>query len=147
MRKGEGEGPPLKEEISADFRSHFPLVSSKLDSPEKVKAFFDFVKFCVDSPDNVARIAEEVIRKHETEGLDVVSIDWSRDEQGHKKMAADTREMLVYFTQGPPTELRKILFPGLRSSGSSTKRGLHFDWREDGMKIDNPDIYKSSQEK
>ncbi len=123
--------PNPEQELPKSFEQLFPLVTQKLDSPQKKRIFLRCAAWTEASPEDLAKMAEEILKEHEIRGLNVVSFN----DDGHGKYGRFSKEMdlicvLAYFTQLPPHSLRKILFPDLKNSGTGTKEGVYFSWED-----------------
>lgn len=112
-----------EKELPTNFRSEFPLISAKLNTPQKIRIFLRGAKFCGGSLDKLARVAEHIIRQHEKAGKEYVSVSHAPNRE------FEIAEVLAYFTQLQAWTLRDLLFPDLKRSGSYGQN-VGFDWRE-----------------
>lgn len=104
------------------FKKDFPLVSSRLDTPQKVRIFLRGADFRQVSVSTMASVFEDIIKKHEIEGQKVVRYERYR---GNSWCAA---LRIVYHTQVQAWSLTDLMLPGRTSCGCSSDR-LFIDWR------------------
>ncbi|MBU4421738.1 hypothetical protein KKB41_02120 [Patescibacteria group bacterium] len=124
----EDEQKNPEKELPTGFRSKYPLVYEKLDSPEKVSIFLQAAEHCEVQPMELAFIAEKIIEDHETRGLDYVTLeDEKRRGVYENPRLSGVKEVLSYYTSSRAEAIRELLFPGLKNSGF--KKGFFFDWR------------------
>lgn len=112
-----------EKKVPTSFRELFPLISEKLDTPQKTRIFLRFADFCDVSIFNVADITEKILHQHKVEGNDYVIFPPSASPWDPK-----IPEILACYTQLEAWTLKKLLFPGYKRSGSADN--LYIDWRE-----------------
>lgn len=104
------------------FKSEFPLVSARLDTPQKVRIFLRGVEFRGVNMSTMASVFEDIIKKHEIEGQQVVRYERYRGNSWCDALR------IVYHTQLPAWTLTKLMLPGHTSCGGG-HGGLFIDWR------------------
>ena len=109
--------------LSDEFRKKFPLLSAKLDNPQKIRVFFRGADSRRVQPEIMAEVLEELIHRHEVLGERKIVYKRYR---GDEKCAA---LRFVYHTEFPCWTLERITLPGVQTSGTSTNEGLRIDWR------------------
>lgn len=106
------------------FAERFPLVTARLDTPEKVRVFLRGADFRLVSPATMASVFEGIITQHETLEQDIVVYHQYRD--GDEWCAA---LRIVYHTQLQAWTLTRLLLPGHTRCGVKSDTGLFIDWR------------------
>lgn len=110
-----------EEALPEHFREHFPLVSQKLDTPEKVRILLRFAAFCGYKTDVylVGKILSEIIQDHEVYGRNIIHFHQPDFYTGADRMPKyQITQKLAYYSQLQPDTLRRVMLPGLRSSGA-----------------------------
>lgn len=106
------------------FKKEFPLVSSRLDTPQKIRIFLRGADFRGVSVSTMASVFEDIIKKHEVDGQRVV-----RYERYYGNTWCDALRV-VYHTQVQAWTLTDLMLPGHTSCGGGTG-GLFIDWRSE----------------
>ncbi|MFA6405388.1 MAG: hypothetical protein WCW46_01385, partial [Candidatus Paceibacterota bacterium] len=117
-------------ELTADFCKNFPLVSGRLDTPQKIRIFLRAVKFRSDYPgvnkEVMASVFEEIIRRHEVLGEKRVSF------LKYRGYAFGDALRIVYHTQLQAWTLTELMLPGCKCKGVDSPNKLYLDWRTEG---------------
>jgi|SRR3989344_3445424 len=104
------------------FKKEFPLVSARLDTPQKVRIFLRGAEFRHVSVSTMASVFEDIIKRHEVDGQKVVRYERYRGNSWCDALR------IVYHTQLQAWTLTRLMLPGHMSCGCGTD-GLFIDWR------------------
>ena len=110
------------------FKREFPLVSARLDTPQKIRIFLRGADFRNVSMAVMASVFEDIIKKHEVDGQNVI-----RYERYRGNAWCDALR-IVYHTQIQARALTNLMLPGRTSSGTrigGDDAGLYIDWRSE----------------
>lgn len=105
------------------FMKEFPLVTARLDTPQKVRIFLRGAEFRRVSVSTTASVFEDIIKKHEGEGQKVVRYERYRGNSWCDALR------IVYHTQLQAWTLTGLMFPGYMRCGICSNKGLSIDWR------------------
>jgi hypothetical protein len=113
----------IDNELTSEFRSRFPLLFARLDTPEKVRIFLDAVDFWSTTVENLGSVFQILLHKHEVGREQVTTYaqyaggEWFRGLRIvlHKGLQAQA--------------VVQLLLPGCLIT--KDHKGLHFDWRTD----------------
>ncbi len=105
------------------FKKDFPLVAARLDTPQKIRTFLRAANFRNVSVATMASVFEDILRKHEVEGQQVVRYERYRGNSWCDALR------IVYHTQIQAFSVTEVLLPGCKCCGTSTRYGLYVDWR------------------
>lgn len=120
-----------EEALPKGLREYHPLLSRKLDTPEKVRMLLRFAEFCDHRLDNISLIAwilEDIIRDHEVCGAKI--LEFRKPDfytQCDRLERYRITEIFTYYTQIQASALRRLMFPDLQSSGVHGTT-LWLDW-------------------
>lgn len=107
--------------LSEHFKEQYPMVTERLDTPEKIRVFLRGADFFHDvTPEKMGEAFEDILRRHYLGGEQKVAYLDIRD--------GDVKH-IVYYTQLPAWTLVDILLPGVKSRSISSDEGLSIDWR------------------
>lgn len=110
-------------QLPGGFEERYPLVTERLDTPEKVRIFLRGADFRRVDPMTMGDVFEDILRRHHQNGEQKVLY---RRYRGDKWCDA---LRIVYHTQLPAGALTKLLLPKARRLGVSSDEGLFIDWR------------------
>ncbi len=110
--------------LEDSFKKDFPLVAARLDTPQKVRIFLRGTEARGVDVSTMASVFEDIIKKHEVDGLKVVRYEQCRGNSWRDALR------IVYHTQLQYWTLTKLMLPGHTSCGTS-KNGLFIDWRSE----------------
>jgi hypothetical protein len=105
------------------FKKDFPLLSARLDTPQKIRIFLRGADFRNVSAAIMGSVFEDIIRKHEVDGQKKVVYERYRGTNWCNALR------IVYHTQIQAWTLTRLVLPGRTSSGVSSQQGLYIDWR------------------
>ncbi len=111
--------PTLPEE----FAERYPLVTERLDTPEKIRVFLRGADFRDVDPILMGAVFEDILRRHHQKGEQRVVFPTYRG----SKLCDALR--IVYHTQLQAWTLTSLLLPEAKSMGISSDEGLFIDWR------------------
>ena len=98
-------------ELSDEFKKRFPLLTARLDAPQKVRIFMRAARFRGVSVDFMGKVFEEVVRKREEEKLEKITypIDVARGTEKGDALR------IVYHTQIQAWTFNRLVLPGTTS--------------------------------
>jgi len=110
------------------FKKDFPLLSARLDTPQKIRIFLRGADFRGVSAAIMGSVFEDIIRKHEIEGKKKVVYEQYRGNSWRDALR------IVYHTQIQALMLTELVLPGHTCCGTRFGfRGnhdyLYIDWR------------------
>jgi len=104
------------------FKNDFPLLSAKLDTPQKVRIFLRGADFRGVSAATMGSVFEDIIRKHEVDDQRKVVYERYRGNSWCDALR------IVYHAQLQAWTLTELTLPGRTVCGTSDE-GLFIDWR------------------
>ena len=104
------------------FTMTFPLVSARLDTPQKIRIFLRGAEFRRVDMLIMASVFEDIIKRHEVGGQKVVRYENCRGNSWCDALR------IVYHTEFPAWTLTDLMLPGKQSS-STNGTWLKIDWR------------------
>lgn len=110
------------------FKKDFPLVSSRLDTPQKIRVFLRAAHTRREngypgvSVSTLACVFEDIIRKHEVEGQKVIRYE------SYRNSSYGDALRIVYHTQLQYWTVTRLMLPEKHAAGAGTG-GLFIDWR------------------
>ena len=108
------------------FKKDFPLVSARLDTPQKVRIFLRGAEFRRVSVSTMASVFEDIIKKHEVYGQKVVRY------QPYRGNSWCNALRIVYHSEFQARTLTKLMLPGHKSCGCGGNPDcLFIDWRSE----------------
>ncbi|MDQ5928170.1 MAG: hypothetical protein QG633_608 [Patescibacteria group bacterium] len=110
--------------LSASFKKRYPMVTERLNTPEKIRVFLRGADFREVSRMIMGAVFEDILRRHHRQGEKRVVYERYRD---HTKRCDALR--IVYHTQVQAMALTNLLLPEATCMGTSTDEGLYIDWR------------------
>ena len=114
--------------LTDEFRQKFPLVSAKLDTPQKIRVFLRGVEFRSYYPrvdeNMMGRVFEDIIYRHEILGEKKVVYTHYRGSTFGDALR------IVYHTQLQAWTLTDLMLPDCKTKGFGSK-GLSLDWRSE----------------
>jgi len=125
-------------ELPNGFASRFPLIAKKLDAPYKIRVYLRGCEFCGADPEFLAEVMEPIIRKRDVDGAEFIEVlrggpDSYRWVDYPRNRACFVKAVLSSYTQIQAWTLSQLLFPDVRSSGTSFRGGwkarIRWDWR------------------
>jgi hypothetical protein len=108
------------------FAERFPIVTARLDTPEKVRVFLRGADFQRVGPMVMGAVFEDIIRRHDIQEEPMVIYRERRDGDPWQ-----TALQVVWYSQIQPWALTRLLLPGHTLSGYSTEIGTFIDWRSE----------------
>ncbi len=114
------------------FRKDFPLVATRLDTPQKMRVFLRGADARGVSPSVMASAFEDIIKKHEVDGQKVVHYTKYRGSTWCRALR------VVYHTQLQYWTLTNLMLPG-RTFCTIDNDGLWIDWRSTQERIADGD--------
>lgn len=107
-----------EEALPKDFRKSFPLVSAKLDTPEKIRILLRFKEYINASFHNIGHILNAILTKHEVHGKDEVRYITIRDSSSSWWIHLPEEEQICRHVMLPEygrwrdaISLRRLMFP------------------------------------
>ncbi len=116
-------------QLPAGFKEKCPLLTARLDTPQKVRILLRGADFRGVDPLLMGEVLEDIVRRHEMQGEKKVV--YARHRGGYRDHENERYAALrtVYHTQLQAWTLTKLALPGHTTIEVSSSEGLIIDWR------------------
>lgn len=118
-------------ELPNGFQDACPLLTKRLDTPQKIRILLRGADFRNVSPLLIGEVLEDILHRHEVKGEQVVFYERYRGDSRCDALR------IVYHTQIQARTLSKLALCA-KNYGTSSRGGLYIDWRpEEERRLDN----------